>query len=120
MDGNRCLVGARQRVQGLLGIEGEDAAHYLRLAIAPFARFGHEPADIHLMSFNDRSATYDEVRALIVTARDPSPKPTLTGSTIGGEAARDQAPIDCHSARSRIDNRRRPHRLSPGTNRRRC
>lgn len=61
VDGNRCLVGARQRVQGLLGIEGEDAAHYLRLAIAPFARLGHEPADIHLMSFNDRSATYDEV-----------------------------------------------------------
>jgi hypothetical protein len=70
MDGNRCLVGARRRVQGLLGIEGEDADHYLRLAVAPFARLDREPTDIHLTRFNDCSAIYGEVRALIVAARD--------------------------------------------------
>jgi hypothetical protein len=78
-DGSPCLVGGRERIQALLGIEGEDAAHYLRMAVAPFARLGREPADIHLMSFNDCSVTYDEVRALIVAARDLA-KPTSTVS----------------------------------------
>lgn len=66
-DGNRCLIGARLRVQGQLGIEGRDASHYLRMAVAPFERL---PSDIHLMLFNDRCATYDEIRAAILKARD--------------------------------------------------
>ncbi len=60
--GGRCLVSAVHHVRTEAGISGDETEHYLRRAIPADA------ADID--TFNDDCRSYDEIRAVIVAARD--------------------------------------------------
>lgn len=61
--GRRCLTGALRHVRRIHGIRGDNAKHYLYRAIRQC-----EPLCADMMTFNDSSSDFEEIREMLLYA----------------------------------------------------